>query len=182
MFEEIIKPDFKYGDRVELTKIDTLDKQYGLEVGNTGVVVSDSSKYGYCRVSFPRHTKDLVIYNNQIKLVQPKVAEETSNPMSIPNKGTIKYRITDDGITYATLNGYNSGKSIKSPKDESNCEIGILIATARALGFNEDKISGIVDVLFDDDSYNSKAKCDNAIIKNDIARALSILDKYKEVE
>lgn len=97
---------------------------------------------------------------------------------SVPNKGTIKYRITDDGITYTTL-GHNSGKSVKSGKDESNNEIGILIATARALGFNEDKISGIVDVLFDNDSYDSKAKCDNAIIKNDIARALSILDRYK---
>ena len=98
---------------------------------------------------------------------------------SIPNKGTIKYRITDDGITYTTL-GHNSGKSIKSGKDEADNKIGILISTARALGFNEDKISGIVDALFDNDSYDSKAKCDNAIMKNDIARALSILDKYKE--
>ena len=97
----------------------------------------------------------------------------------IPNKGTIKYRITDDGITYATL-GHNSGKSVKSGKDEASNEIGILIATARALGFDEDKISSIVDVLFEDNS-NNKAKCENAIIKNDIARAMSILDKYKEV-
>lgn len=106
--------------------------------------------------------------------------EEVSEPMSIPNKGTIKYIITDDGITYTTLNGSKKGKSVKSGKDKSSNKIGILIATARALGFNEDKISGIVDVLFDNDSYNSKAKCDNAVMKNDIARALSILDKYKE--
>ena len=107
--------------------------------------------------------------------------EEISEPMSIPSKGIIKYRITDDGITYTTLNGSKTGKSIKSSKDESSNKIGILLSVARSLGFNEDKISGIVDVLFDDDSYNSKAKCDNAIMNNDIARALSILDKYKEV-
>ena len=110
--------------------------------------------------------------------IEPNTSIEPTQ--SIPNKGTIKYRITDDGITYTTLNGSKTGKSIKSPKDESNHEIGILIATARALGFDEYKISGIVDVLFEDNS-NNKAKCDNAIIKNDIARALSILDKYKEV-
>lgn len=105
--------------------------------------------------------------------------EEVSEPMSIPNKGTIKYIITDDDITYTTLNGSKKGKSVKSDKDKSSNKIGILIATARALGFNEDKISEIVDVLFDDDS-NTKAKCENAVMKNDINRALSILDKYKE--
>ena len=105
--------------------------------------------------------------------------EEVSEPMSIPKKGTIKYRITDDGITYTTLNGSKKGKSVKSGKDKADNKIGILIATARTLGFNEDKISDIVDILFNDES-NSSAKCDNAIMKNDIARALSILDKYKE--
>ena len=47
------------------------------------------------------------------------------------------------------------------------------------LNIDENKISDIVDILFNDES-NSSAKCDNAIMKNDIARALSILDKYKE--
>ena len=105
--------------------------------------------------------------------------EEVSEPMSIPKKGTIKYRITDDGITYTTLNGSKTGKSVKSRKDESSNKIGILIAICRMLNINEDKISDIVDILFNDES-NSSAKCDNAIMKNDIARALSILDKYKE--
>ena len=105
--------------------------------------------------------------------------EEVSEPMSIPKKGTIKYRITDDGITYTTLNGSKTGKSVKSRKDESSNKIGILIAICRMLNINEDKISDIVDILFNDES-NSSAKCDNAVIKNDINRALSILDKYKE--
>ena len=187
MFEGLVakevKSGFKVGDKVELASADYLDRENNLRVGDIGVVVVDNSKYGYCRILFPTTTMDLIIYNDQIKLVQPQLVEETIEEptQSIPNKGTIKYRITDDGITYTTLNGSKTGKSIKSGKDESSNEIGILIATARALGFDEDKIGGIVDVLFDDDSYDSKAKCDNAIMKNDIARALSILDRYKEV-
>ena len=101
---------------------------------------------------------------------------------SIPKKGTIKYRTTDDGITYATLNGSKTGKSVKSGKDEADNKIGILIATCRLLNIGKDKIQNIIDVLFDNDSCDSKAKCENAVMKNDIARALSILDKYKEVE
>jgi hypothetical protein len=176
MFE--VKPDFKYGDRVELISIDGYDKVFGLRRGDRGIIISTAEYADACRISFPRRTKGIVIYYNQIKLIEPDTTTEPTQ--SVPNKGTIKYRITDDGITYTTLNGSKTGKSIKSGKDEADNKIGILIATARALGFNEDKISDIVDILFDDDSYDSKAKCENAVMKNDIARALSILDKYKE--
>ena len=182
MFEGLvdeIKPSFKIGDTVEIILIHFLDGGW-IQLGETAII----SKLGTSGCDIVREGKiDFYVYYNQIKLIKeaPQLVEETSEPMSIPNKGTIKYRTTDNGITYITLNGHNSGKSIKSDKDESSNEIGILLSVARSLGFNEDKISGIVDVLFDDDSYNSKAKCENAIIKNDIARALSILDKHKEV-
>ena len=173
-----IKSSFKVGDKVELISIDLYDEMYRLKVGDIGTITCLEADT-YCRIDFSPTNTNNCVYYKQIKLSEPNPTKEL--PTSIPNKGTIKYRITDDCITYATLNGEYSGKSVKSNKDESRNEVGILISVARSLGFDEDKISGIVDVLFDEDSYNSKAKCDNAIIKNDIARALSILDKYKEV-
>lgn len=149
-----------------------------IDGGDNGLELNKIYEVEY---NFPDGYK-LVGMNNYIffKFRFEEVDTTTEPTQSIPNKGTIKYRITDDGIAYATLNGSKTGKSVKSGKDESRNEVGILISVARSLGFHEDKISGIVDVLFDDDSYNSKAKCDNAIMKNDIARALSLLDKYKE--
>ena len=194
MFEGLVvkevKPSFKIGDKVELISIDLYDEMYRLKVGDIGTITCLEADT-YCRIDFSPTNMNNCIYYKQIKLVEEAFIEEpnpiskahfipkTKETQSIPNKGTIKYRITDDGITYATLNGSKTGKSVKSNKDESRNEVGILISVARSLGFDENKISGIVDVLFDDDSYNSKAKCDNAIIKNDIARALGILDKYK---
>lgn len=181
MFEglaEEIKPNFKVGDKVELISVDGYDTPYGLKIGDRGVISTMyNSCYDACKVNFT-NIEGKPICLDQIKLVKPNISMEEPT-QSIPNKGTIKYIITDDGITYTTLNGSKKGKSVKSGKDKSSNKIGILIATARALGFNEDKISEIVDVLFDDDS-NTKAKCENAVMKNDINRALSILDKYKE--
>ena len=105
--------------------------------------------------------------------------ETTSTPItkSKSTKGVIKYKIKNN-VTTVKLNG-KVGKATRNSIDEPNDEIGILIATCRVLGIDETKINDIIDILFDDDT-NSSAKCDNAIMKNDIARALSILDKYKE--
>ena len=168
-----VKPNFKLEDEVELISVDDYNKIFGLKIGNKGVIIDISKHSDTCIVRFHNGIISMPIYFHQIKLV-----EEPSQ--SIPNKGTIKYITTDDGTTYATLNGSSLGKSVKGGKDEADNKIGILIATARSLGFDEDKIGGIVDVLFDDDSYDSKAKCENAVMKNDIVRALSMLDKYKE--
>ena len=149
-----------------------------IDGGDNGLELNKIYEVEY---NFPDGYK-LVGMNNYIffKFRFEEVDSPTEPSQLIPNKGTIRYSITDYGITYTTLDGHSLGKSVKSGKDESRNEVGILISVARSLGFDEDKISGVVDVLFEDDSYNSKAKCDNAIMKNDIARALGILDKYKE--
>ena len=158
--------------------IDNIDDNDNGLVLNKIYEVEYSFPVGYRLIGI----NDYVFFKYRFVEVDSPIEPNTSiePTQSIPNKGTIKYRITDDGIAYATLNGSKTGKSVKSNKDESRNEIGILISVCRMLNIDENKISGIVDVLFDDDSYNSKAKCDNAIMKNDIARALSILDKYKE--
>ena len=174
LVKEEIKPKFKVGDTVELILVDDYDTSYGLKIGDRGVIsdLPTISTIKHCVLDF-ENIKSKTIYIDQIKLVEEEA------PQSIPSKGTIKYRITDDGITYTTLNGSKIGKSVKSNKDESSNGIGILIAICRMLNIDENKISDIVDILFNNES-NSSAKCDNAVIKNDINRALSILDKYKE--
>ena len=170
---EEVKPNFKLEDEVELLSVDEYDKVFGLKIGDKGVIVDISKHSDTCIVRFEKGIIIIPIYFHQIKLV-----EEPSQ--SIPNKGTIKYRITDDGITYTTLNGSKTGKSVKSRKDESSNKIGILIAICRMLNIDENKISDIVDILFDSEDTKAKFGCENAVMKNDINRALSILDKYKE--
>ena len=195
MFEGLVvkevKPSFKIGDKVELISIDLYDEMYRLKVGDIGTITCLEADT-YCRIDFSPTNMNNCIYYKQIKLVEEAFIEEP-NPISkahfipktketqlIPNKGTIKYRITDEGITYATLNGSKTGKSIKSSKDEADNKIGILIATCRLLNISENKISDIIDILFDNEDTKAKYGCENAVMKNDIARALSILDKYKE--
>lgn len=45
--------------------------------------------------------------------------------------------------------GDKVGRSVKSPHDEENRKVGILIATMRALQFDDKDINNVVDVLFD---------------------------------
>ena len=120
------KSVFKVGDTVELLSIDDWDKAYKLKVGDKGVIKSVGEYTDACRIYFENIIEVVLIYYKQLKLAEPNTIEEPSQ--SIPNKGTIKYRITDDGITYATLNGSKTGKSVKSNKDKASNEIGILIA------------------------------------------------------
>ena len=65
-------------------------------------------------------------------------------------KSIIKIRQSGD-TTYATY-GKNSGQAIRNSSiDEYNKETGILISVARALNISEDKVKGIIDVLFNED-------------------------------
>ena len=101
-----------------------------------------------------------------------------TTPKSKSQKGVIKYKIKGDTTT-VKLNG-KVGKATRNSIDEPSIEIGILIATCRLLSISEEKISDIIDILFDNEDTKAKYGCENAVMKNDIARALSILDKYKE--
>lgn len=87
-----------------------------IDGGDNGLELNKIYEVEY---NFPDGYK-LVGMNNYIffKFRFEEVDTPTEPTQSIPNKGTIKYRITDDGIAYATLNGSKAGKSIKSGKED----------------------------------------------------------------
>lgn len=103
---------------------------------------------------------------------------EETTPKSKSTKGVIKYKIKGD-VTTVKLNG-KVGKATRNSIDEPDNKIGILIGLCRALCISETKIQDIIDVLFDSEDTKAKYGCENAVMKNDITRALSILDKYRE--
>ena len=135
-------------------------------------------KLNFIEVNLPVETvKDNV--------TSPHIVADKTKPDKITptkpksQKGTIKYKIKGDTTT-VKFNG-KIGKATRNSIDEPSIEIGILLATCRCLNIDENKIQDIIDVLFDDYS-GTKAKCDNALMQNDIARAISILESHREVE
>ena len=129
----------------------------------------DGTKYKLVGDEF----NDYIFYSSRLVPV--------SSPQTKSTKSVIKIRQVGD-TTYATY-GKNTGKATRnSLVDRYDDKIGKLISISRALGFSEEKVKSIIDVLFDNEDTKAKYGCENALLKNDIARALSILDKYKDVE
>ena len=86
-----------------------------------------------------------IYYSDRFEIVsspEPKIITK-------PKKSTIKIRQTGN-VTYATYNGVYYGEAIRKSSDKYDEKIGILLSVARALNIDEDKIKGIIDVLFDD--------------------------------
>lgn len=71
----------------------------------------------------------------------------SSKPKKRDIVGNIHYKIKNNE-TFVTVNK-NTGKAKKNPIDSNDNNIGILIATARALKIDENKIQGIIDTLFE---------------------------------
>lgn len=73
-----------------------------------------------------------------------KKASESSKQEFI----NVDISINGDETTVQILNG--TGQAIKGSEDTYDVKIGILIAMARALGFDKSKVNQIVDVVYDD--------------------------------
>ena len=100
-----------------------------------------------------------IYYSDRFEIVsspEPKIITK-------PKKSTIKIRQTGN-VTYATYNGVYYGEAIRKSSDKYDEKIGILLSVARALNIDEDKIKGIIDVLFDEDK--KEVELSNADIDN----------------
>lgn len=152
--------------------INNNDTGSGLEL-NKIYEIKLKTDYGYEIIGFD----DYVFFKYRfIEVDSP--TETIPTPKSKSTKGVIKYKIKGD-VTTVKLNG-KVGKATRNSIDEPDNSVGLLIATCRVLSISEEKIQDIIDILFDSEDTKAKYGCENAVMKNDIARALSILDKYKE--
>lgn len=72
----------------------------------------------------------------------------------IPKKETIEFKISDNIIK--VTDGVSEGTAICAFQDKFDPNIGKLVAMARMLGFDKNKVDKIIDVLFDDPIEVSK--------------------------
>ena len=70
---------FNVGDKVELLSVDVYDKEYNLKVGDKGVITSLDS---HCNISFPNILESMIIYYDQIKLVESDTEEIKEIPQA----------------------------------------------------------------------------------------------------
>lgn len=71
---------------------------------------------------------------------------KVENETILGTSGTITYNIHKDETIVTTRHGL--GKARRNPDDNKDTKVGILIATARALGFKEETVQDIVDSIF----------------------------------
>ena len=138
---------FKIGDKVKIRD--------GIKVGgyyNGYDFIENMNKYKGKKLEISK-----VLVNNRNKIKEDNgMCTYTDDMLELvttttkSTKSTIKIRQVDN-VTYATYKGVNRGEAIRKSSDGYDERIGILLATARALNIDDDKVKGIIDVLFDED-------------------------------
>lgn len=141
-------PKFKIGDKVKILFHDDCTYFYEGEILTIKKYeVYESSIYYWFK------EKDLIgIPQEQLEIVND--TNKKNKSFKKEDKATINY---EGKSIKVNLNG-NIGKARCNNTDKYDSKKGILIATARALGFGEDVICGIVELLFNERLEDNKPK------------------------
>ena len=147
--KKVSKREMKQGDKIRLVvpegekfEVDTEGFKYGL-VDEMIDIVNDNN--GILTVS--KVFSDMVFVKEDqcffnwdkrwFEVVENKVV---TDEIKLEFKGK---------STKASFNG-KTGRAVRSVEDKEDRKVGVLIATMRAVGFDEDMVNKVVDVLFDD--------------------------------
>lgn len=156
---------FKIGDKVKVVRVNTIDKKYFLNEILTIDFINEKIGLAF----FEEKKCWFGLFLNQIeKLEQKKIKKSKVNDIQIITKGTMTKVIIDDKVGVAKCDN-----SI----DIFDSKIGVLIATARALGFKKDEVDGIIEVIFNDVKKLTAKDLSNEELFEEIKRRL---DEQKE--
>lgn len=154
---------YKVGDKVRIREDLVVDEFQGKYM-----FINNMNKYKGKEATITKvYSKfyDLDIGKNYCwtdEMLEEPVKQNESNS----TKSIIKIRQVDN-TTYATYNTHDTGKSVRNAnKDKNDNKIGILIAVARALGIEKEKVNKIINVLFDE-YKEDKTFINNFINKNE---------------
>ena len=114
-------------------------------------------------------------YNNIIELVEDYPKQNKGNTIEFKIKGK---------KTIASYNGVEGVAQCHPRKDEYNKEIGITLATMRALGIDEGKVKGCADILLGIGSEKDIATREKYIFTGEETLAIhcSTYEEYKELQ
>ena len=131
------------------------------------------------KIDYPSLTELLETkYNNIIELAEDYPKQNKAGTM-----GTIEFKI-EGKKTIASYNGVEGVAKCHPSKDEYNKEIGITLATMRALGIEEGKVRDCADILLGIGSEKDIATREKYIFtgKETLAIHCSTFEEYKELQ
>ena len=164
---------FKVGDKVKIKNFLVVGKDYGNET-----FIGEMEKYegevGIIKniIINEKGIKYQLLINNNQESFDWFWSDEMLETYSELKEKEIKI-FTSNKITTVLLKGDRKGISKWNGKDKYDEKIGILIATARALGFNEKMVQDFIKVIFkEDDKKKEEPKKESR--ENDFEEILKI--------